>query len=109
MVALKGKHTVTGIEGVSCTVIESGATVERVVFLKDLLSFNGYEVKTEGEKAKDGSPLNTFIIGITDITVNPTVVLYQKKLFRKDGQVVSPAYWYQWPDQWEIPYWQVHH
>lgn len=107
MAALKGKHTVAGIEGVPCTVIESGASPERTAFLKELLSFNGYEVKAETEKAKDGSILNTFIIGITEITVNPTVVLYEKKLFRKDGEAVSPAYWYQWPDQWDIPYWQV--
>ena len=107
MAALKGKHTVLAIEGVPCTVIETGASQERIGFLKELLSFNGYEVKTEGEKAKDGSVLNTFILGITDIIFNPTVVVYQKKLFRKDGMAVSPAYWFQWPDQWDLPYWQV--
>ncbi|MEI7980433.1 MAG: hypothetical protein WCI71_02195 [Bacteroidota bacterium] len=107
MAQLKGKHTISVIEGVPCTVIETGVSPERATFLKEILSFNGYEVKTEAEKAKDGTSQNTAIIGITDILINPVVILYQKKLFRKDGEVVSPAYWYQWPDQWEIPYWKV--
>ena len=39
------KHIVSEIDGVRCTIIESGATLERVAFLSDLLEFNNLEVK----------------------------------------------------------------
>ncbi|MCK9220167.1 MAG: hypothetical protein PHF97_05190 [Bacteroidales bacterium] len=103
----QGKHNITEIEGVRCSVVETGIQRDRADFLKELLTFNGYEVKMEAEKAKDGNLLNSFIIGVTDIIFNPVIVVYEKKLFRKDGKIVSPAYWNQWPDQTELPYWQV--
>ncbi len=107
MAILKCKHNIAEIEGIRCTVVESGATDDRVAFLKDLLGFNRYEVKTEKEKAKDGSSLETNIIGVTDILFNPIIGLYQKKLFRKDGKTVTHRYWNQLSDQDDIPYWQV--
>jgi len=109
MASLKGKHIVTEVEGVRCTIVETLTSEERAGFLRDLLTHNGYIVKMEKEKAKDGTLLETYVIGTTDIVFNPVIRLYQKKLFRKDGHVVNPSYWNQWPDQWDIPYWQVHH
>ncbi len=107
MALLKGKHNIAEIGGVRCTVVETGATAGRVDFLKKLLEANRFEVKTEPEKAKDGSLLDTFVIGITDIVANPVIALYQKKLLRPDGHVVTPAYWNQWSGQDTLPYWQV--
>lgn len=107
MALLKGKHTIAEIEGVRCTVVESGLSAERARFLKTLLEFNRYDVKMEQEKAKDGAALETFILGVTDIIFNPAVALYQRKIFRPDGNYVTPAYWNQWPEQDTIPYWQV--
>jgi hypothetical protein len=107
MALAKGKHNIAEIEGVRCTVIETGATPERAEFLKELLGFNGFVVKMEKEKAKDGTPLETIVIGITDILFNPMIAVYEKKLFRKDGLTVTPAYWNQWPDQDTLPYWRV--
>jgi hypothetical protein len=107
MALLKGKHNIAEIEGVRCSVIETGAGAARVAFLQDLLVHNHYEVKTEQEKAKDGSPLETFMVGVTDILCNPVIVLYEKKLVRPGGEVVTPAYWNQWPGQDTLPYWQV--
>ena len=109
MAILKGKHIIAEIEGIRCTVIETGTTLERAEFLKQLLVFNGYEVKLEKEKAKDGTELDTFIVGLTDILFNPMIVLYEKKLIRKDGFTVTPAYWNQIPEQDTLPYWQVQH
>ncbi len=109
MTSLKGKHNIVEIEGVRCTLVESGASVERVAFLKEILSFNRYIVKTEPEKAKDGSLLNTFVIGVTDLMFNPVIVVYQKKLFKPNGENINPAFWYQWPESDAIPYWQVIH
>jgi hypothetical protein len=105
---LKGKHTVIEIEGVRCSVVETGASEERVKFLKEILEFNGFEVKTEKEKAKDGKPLDTSVIGVTDIRFNAIINLYERKLLRKDAHILNPAYWNQWPDQdWDMPYYLV--
>jgi hypothetical protein len=107
MALTKGKHNIAEIEGMRCSVIENGATQERSQFLKELLIFNGYEVKMEKEKAKDGSVLDTYVIGLTDILFNAMIVVYEKKLVRKDGLTVTPAYWNQWSKQETIPYWRV--
>jgi hypothetical protein len=104
---LKGKHNVAEVEGIRCTIVETGANEGRMTFLRDLLVHNGYTVKAEKEKAKDGKPLETFVVGVTDLVFNPVIRLYQKKLFRKEGLVVNPAYWNQWPGQWDIPYYEV--
>ncbi len=109
MAILKGKHIIAEIEGTRCTVVETGAALERAEFLKQLLVFNGYEVKLEKEKAKDGTELDTFIVGLTDILFNPMIVVYEKKLIRKDGFTVTPAYWNQIPEHDTLPYWQVQH
>lgn len=105
--ALKGKHNIAEIGGTRCTVVESGIGKERVGFLTDLLSYNGLDVKSEQEKDKEGNLLDTFVIGVTDILFNPTIVVYQQKLFRKDGEVVTAAYWEQKKADTDIPYWQV--
>jgi hypothetical protein len=103
----KGKHTVAEIEGVRCTVVETGLNENRALFLKEILHYNGYEVKMEKEKAKDGTALETWILGVTDILFNPVIRVYQNKLHRSDGQVITPAYWNQWKTDTVIPYWQV--
>ena len=102
-----GKHIIAEIEGVRCTVVEAGLTPERAEFLRNLLSFNGFEVRMEKEKAKDGAELETIVIGVTDIVFNPMIAVYEKKLLRKDGLTVSPAYWNQWDVADPVPYWQV--
>jgi hypothetical protein len=107
MAKLTGKHNVAGIDGVRCTVIETGATEARARFLSELLAFNRYDVKMEKEKAKDGSMLDTYILGVTDVVFNPVIALYQRKLFRNDGKTITPNYWDQNPNQDDIPYWQV--
>ena len=38
MSILKGKHTIKEIDGTRCTVVEKGATAERVRFLTNLLT-----------------------------------------------------------------------
>lgn len=107
MALTKGKHTIAEIGGIRCTVVETGATADRVGFLKDLLSFNGYEVKAEAEKSKEGTETGTFVIGVTDVLFNPMIAVYAKKIRRPDGATVTPAYWNQWPGQDTLPYWQV--
>lgn len=102
-----GKHIVTEIEGIRCTVIETGLKESRCQFLKELLQQNGYEVKTEKEKAKDGTPLDTLVLGVTDIVFNPMIRVYEQKILRPDGRPVTPAYWNQWAVDPDLPYWMV--
>jgi hypothetical protein len=103
----KGKHVIAEIEGNRSTVIETGLNESRCLFLKELLQQNGYEVKMEKEKAKDGAPLETWILGVTDIIFNPVIRVYEQKLFRHDGHSVTPAYWNQWAVDPDLPYWMV--
>ena len=103
----KGKHNVAEIEGVRCTVVESGLSESRAQFLKELLLFNKYEVKTEAEKNKDGSPTGTWVLGVTDMLFNPVIAVYAHRLKRSDGHSVSPAWWNQWPEDPDIPYYLV--
>lgn len=107
MITLNGKHTISEIEGTRCSVAGSGIPESRKDFLKDLLATNGFEVKAEKEKAKDGTLLETWIIGVTDLRFHPALAIYAHKLFRKDGQEVTPAYWEQRDSQTDLPYWQV--
>jgi hypothetical protein len=103
----KGKHHVSEIEGVRCTVVEAGISDDRAAFLKQLLVHNGYEVKCEKEKTKEGAPCDTNLLGVTDILFNPVIKVYQHRLLREDGKEVTPAYWNQWQADIDIPYWQV--
>ena len=75
MALSKGKHNVKEIDGIFCTVVETSVTGDRMKFLKDLLEFNKYEVKTEEEK-NDGSPEKLFTIGVTDLVFNPMIAVY---------------------------------
>ena len=102
-----GKHIVAEIEGVRCTVVETGLNESRSLFLKKILQHNGFVVIIEKEKAKDGNPLETFILGVTDLIFNPMIRIYEQKLLRPDGQPVTPAYWNQWAVDPDIPYWTV--
>jgi hypothetical protein len=103
----KGKHSVIEIDGVRCSLVETGLDENRSLFLKSLLQDNGYEVKMEKEKTKDGAELDTLVLGVTDILFNPVIKVYAQKLMRKDGQLVTQAYWNQWPVNSNIPYWMV--
>ncbi len=104
---MKGKHQVAEIEGVRCSVVETGLHEERKAFLTGLLQQNGYEVKCEHEKAKDGTVLDTYILGVTDLLFNPVIRLYQQKLYRTDHLLVTPAFWEEKKQYTDIPYWQV--
>jgi hypothetical protein len=102
-----GKHVVTEIEGVRSTVVETGLNESRCLFLKEILRQNGFEVKMEKEKAKDGTQLETFILGVTNLVFNPMIWVYEQKMLRSDGHPVTPAYWNQWAVDPDIPYWMV--
>ena len=102
---LQAKHIVEEINGIRCTVIEKGATARRVDFLKELLSFNGFEIQLSEDKRADESTAPTFTIGVTDLVFNPLIAVYEMSLKTKDGQKVSPAYWEQQKTEIVDQYW----
>jgi hypothetical protein len=101
----RGKHIVEEINGIRCTVIEKGTSRERVAFLKDLLSFNKFEVQVEEEKKTEENTPATFIIGVTDLVFNPMISVYEQSLLTASGEKVCPAYWNQYSTKNNSWYW----
>ena len=92
------------IEGTLCTVVETGIDADRLNFLKKVLEFNHFEVKTEENPGNENEPAS-FTIGVTDIVFNPVIAVFEQSLKRPDrGGVVSPAYWNQEPVIEDLPY-----
>lgn len=89
------KHIVSEIDGIRCTIVESGVTLERAAFLRQLLEFNKFEVKelqipseVQGEEPK-------YTIGVTDLVFNPVFAVYECLLKTPEGGYVTPGYWNQ--------------
>lgn len=99
------KHQITEIDGVRCTLVESGISAERLTFLRELLTLNGLEVKSKEDAPSEGSVAVTYTLGVTDIIFNPVYAVYEKTLLRADGIVVTPAYWRQQEGDTTGDYW----
>ena len=89
------KHIVSEIDGIRCTIVESGTTIERAAFLRQLLEFNNFEVRdqvfppeTEGSEPK-------YTVGVTDLVFNPVFSIYERLLKTPEGSYVTPGYWKQ--------------
>ena len=105
MSILKGKHKIKEIDEVRCTIVEKNVSKERVSFLKELLEINGYEVKYQEEKRKDENDPITYIIGVTDMVLNPVIAIYQRILKTPEGKKVTADYWNQKTKNIEPNYW----
>ena len=103
---LKAKHIVEEINGVRCTVVEKGATKDRVDFLKGLLEFNKFEVLVAEDKKETEDAPTLFTIGVTDIVFSPVIAVYEMSLKTPDGKRVSPAYWEQKTTEIVDEYWE---
>lgn len=90
-----GKHTFGDIDGQRVTFIQKDASKERMEFLKELLEVNGLEVITQEVPPKTEEDVTKYIVGVTDMSFNPTIAVYQRKLKTKDGKRVNPDYWNQ--------------
>jgi hypothetical protein len=89
------KHIIGEIDGVRCTIIESGASLERTAFLRQLLEYNKLEVKElkviselPGEEPK-------YTVGVTSLLFNPVFAIYECLIRRPEGGYVTPGYWKQ--------------
>jgi hypothetical protein len=87
------KHIVGEIDGVRCTIVESGITLDRLAFLTDLLQVNNFDVKEMKvhSEVEEEEPLYT--IGVTDLVFNPVFAIYERSLRTVEGKIVTLAYW----------------
>jgi hypothetical protein len=131
--AINKNHEFEELNGVKCAIVEKNASAERVAFLKQLLVFNKYTVVVvaspppkpapaaiakppggaEGNTqttmdAELPPPPETFTIGVTNVTFNPTNAIFGRLLHTKDGHVVTLAYWNQRESTShdEVPYYE---
>jgi hypothetical protein len=99
------KHIIAEIDGTRCTIIETGATLERSAFLSDLLSFNNLVVKEMKEISEVPVEELKYTIGVTDLIFNPVFAIYERQLKTREGSVVTPGYWKQECIECDPRYW----
>ena len=116
--AINKNHEFEELDGVKCGIVEKNVNPARLAFLKSLLEFNGYTViavpspapkaaapaaasaPASTEEATDPAPAppptpETYILGVTDYTFNPTNAIFGRALKTAEGQIVTLAYWQQ--------------
>ena len=89
------KHITGEIDGVRCTIVEKGISLDRAAFLRDLLEFNNLEVKEMADPSESPGEEPKYTVGVTDLVFNPVFAIYERKLKNKDGIFVTPGYWKQ--------------
>ncbi len=97
---MTGKYDTKELNGINCAIVEEGISAQRADFIKKLLEHNGYTVvKAENSppKALEGESLAfsepVFTVGVTDITFNVSLALYNRHLKTLENQVLLPHYW----------------
>lgn len=104
--ALEGKHTFGSIGETRVSFIEKKIDENRKDFLKKLLEHNGFEVIVDEEKRKSEEDPQLYTVGVTDITFNPVVAVFERKLKTFDGHKVTPEYWNQESENTAPQYWE---
>lgn len=99
------KHTVSEIDGIRCTLVESGITLERAAFLRQLLEFNNFEVKEMKVASEIPGEEIKYTMGVTDLTFNPVFAIYECQLKTPEGSYVTPGYWNQECTDCDPRYW----
>ncbi len=87
------QHIIEVIDNVRCSIVEKGISPERMKFLKNILEVNGYEVKFEKMETEDNTEL--YKIGVTDVSFNPIIAIYQHGIKTANNKLVTPAFWNQ--------------
>jgi len=99
------KHIIGEIDGIRCTIVETGASLERAAFLNDLLQLNNYETKELKEPPASEDAEATYTIGVTDLIFNPVFAIYERRLKNREGSIVTPGYWRQECTDCDPRYW----
>lgn len=102
--AINKNHEFEELNGVKCGIVERNISSERLEFLKHLLELNGFETQVviapppKGTVLpKEGEPPlpETYTLGVTDYTFNPTNAIFGRSLKSPEGKVVTLNYWLQ--------------
>jgi hypothetical protein len=117
--AINKNHEFEDLDNIKCSIVEKNVSESRVQFLKDLLTYNKYEVVVVGSPAPKAVPApaivapvdgeaapvpvptpepvapTTFTVGVTDLIFNPTNAVFGRSLHTPDGHIVTLAYWQQ--------------
>jgi hypothetical protein len=107
--AINKNHEFEDLENIKCSIVEKNVSPERVAFLKDLLTYNKYEVVVVASPAPKATPASdsdptptpepvapsTFTVGVTDLRFNPTNAVFGRSLHTLSGHIVTLAYWNQ--------------
>ena len=108
--AINKNHEFEDLDNIKCSIVEKNASASRVQFLKDLLTYNKYEVvvvespapkaAAAAEPVPASEPIvpSTFTVGVTDLRFNPTNAVFGRTLHTPGGHVVTLAYWQQQDD-----------
>ena len=125
--ALNPNHTFEDLGDKKCSIVEKNCTPDRADFLNKLLTYNGFEVvvvKSPPPKAakpatpiaesanadvpvgvETSPPLDTYSVGVTDLTFNPANAVFNRDLKTPKGDVVTSAYWKQLESATKIDEW----
>lgn len=103
--AINQNHTFDDLDGIKCAIVEKNVAQQRVDFLKELLTFNGFTVVVVPTPPAKGAPAlaegevapppTSWTVGVTDSTFNAINAVFGRLLKTKDGKVVTMAYWQQ--------------
>lgn len=125
--AINKNHEFEDLDGVKCAIVEKNASKDRVAFLKDLLEQNNFKVIVVPSPPPKAAPVakpvegevvpvvetppapETFTVGVTNVSFNPTNAIFGKLLRTKGGHIVTLPYWYQKEavSHDEIPYYET--
>ena len=104
---LGGKHLFGSIEDQRVTFVEKKISEDRKDFLKKLLEHNGFKVVIQEEKRKTEEDPQLYTVGVTDMTFNPTIWVFQRRLKTFDGRKVTHDYWNQETEETKPQYWKI--
>jgi hypothetical protein len=95
MAISNAKHIIGEIDGVRCTIVESGISMERAAFLRQLLEFNKLEVKELKVPSENPADEPKYTLGVTNLVFNPVFAIYDNSLKTPEGGFVTAGYWNQ--------------
>lgn len=95
MATLDGKHSFGSIGETRVTFIEKNVDANRKDFLKKLLEHNGLEVVIDEPAPKTPEDPQLYTVAVTDMTFNPTIYVFERRLKTFDGKIVNQDYWFQ--------------
>jgi hypothetical protein len=105
--AINQNHLFEELDGVKCAIVEKNVLPARVQFLRRLLEANRFTVIVVPSPPAKAAPaaapapapdipiIETYTVGVTDVTFNPTNAIFGRLLKTPDGHVVTLAYWQQ--------------